>query len=347
MSNKWFPIVGIWIQIIIWVVFLLMPLAFMSPNFKLTISSYLISCVPTINIMIVFYLNYLVFSKMLARGEIKKVIAVNIIFILMLSVMQHEIIYHTWNYIHDDDPIELKTPTYMRILWVVRNIIIQSITAVVANSIRFSLQWSKTQRARQEAELANLRSQINPHFLLNTLNNIYALTAFNSAKAQEAIVELSKLLRHVLYNGQKQYVSLKDEATFIQHYINLMKLRISKNVEITENYDIPEPCYTRIAPMIIISLVENAFKHGISPGERNFIHISISADDKQIKFQIENSNHPKDQKDRSGHGIGLQQVARRLEMLYPGKYEWTKGVNINTKTYNSKLLIYDTKLRNH
>lgn len=342
MNSRWLKIVELWLQIIIWVAFLLMPLVFMSPNFKLTAGSYLISCVPTFNIMIVYYLNYLLFSKILVRGEIKKVIAVNVIFILILSVMQHEIIYHSWNYMHDDDPVELITPTYMRVLWVVR-----SITAMVANAIKFSLQWSKSQQARQEAELANLRSQINPHFLLNTLNNIYALTAFNSTKAQEAIEELSKLLRHLLYNSQQQFISLKDEATFIQHYINLMKLRISKDVDIKESYDIPEPCYIRIAPTILISLIENAFKHGISPGEKSFIHIKISANVKRIAFEIENSNYPKDQKDRSGHGIGLQQVARRLELLYPGVYEWTKGVDINTKTYNSKLLIYDTKLRNH
>ena len=110
----------------------------------------------------------------------------------------------------------------------------------------------------------NLRNQLNPHFLLNTLNNIYALIAFDSDKAQQAVQELSKLLRYVLYDNQQTYVPLCKEVDFIRNYIELMRIRLSANVQMITKFDIQPDSQTLIAPLIFISLIENAFKHGIS-----------------------------------------------------------------------------------
>ncbi len=118
----------------------------------------------------------------------------------------------------------------------------------------------EAERNRAEAELKNLRNQLNPHFLLNTLNNIYALIAFDSDKAQQAVQELSKLLRYVLYdNQQTTFLSVK-RSDFIRNYIELMRIRLSANVQMITKFDIQPDSQTLIAPLIFISLIENAFQ---------------------------------------------------------------------------------------
>ena len=102
-----------------------------------------------------------------------------------------------------------------------------------------------------------------------------------------------------------------------------------------------------MAPFIFISLVENAFKHGVSPTEPSFISISMVSDGDKIECEIKNSNHPKTSSDKSGHGIGLEQVARRLDLAYAGKYEWERGVDEDENTYYSIITIYDTELRDN
>ena len=190
-----------------------------------------------------------------------------------------------------------------------------------------------------ENQLKALEAQINPHFLLNTLNNIYALIAFDTDKAQQAVQELSKLLRYVLYDNQQTYVPLCKEVDFIRNYIELMRIRLSSNVKMTTQFDIQPDSQTLIAPLIFISLIENAFKHGISPTETSFISIRISESNKEVICEIRNSNHPKTMEDKSGSGVGLEQVSRRLEILYPGDYTWSKGISKEGEVYESRLSI--------
>ena len=219
------------------------------------------------------------------------------------------------------------------------------IFAAVATAIVLAQRWEHNEKARREAEAARtdaelktLRNQINPHFLLNTLNNIYALTAFDAPKAQEAIQELSKMLRHLLYDYEQPTVPLKDEVEFLENYINLMKIRLPESVEVDYQLSIAN-LQVPVAPMIFISLVENAFKHGVSPTEPSFIHIRIEADQQQIACDIQNTNHPKTASDHSGHGIGLKQVQRRLDLAYPGRYIWQRGTSEDQKTYCSKIIL--------
>lgn len=241
-----------------------------------------------------------------------------------------------------------------KLLFILRDVFNLSLSAIIATALVVSRKWAETEEARKraesaktEAELRNLRNQINPHFLLNTLNNIYALIAFDTVKAQQATHELSNMLRHILYDNQRPYVSLTDEMKFTRSYIDLMKIRLSSNVDVKVNIQVPQSDDIKIAPLIFISLIENAFKHGISPVEDSFIHISISADSSKITCFIENSNHPKDTTDRSGHGIGLHQVEQRLNLSYKGMYDWTKGPSSDNKTYTSKIIIYDTKMHDN
>ena len=237
-------------------------------------------------------------------------------------------------------------------LFILSYIINFAIFATVSTCIALSQLWywaeqarSKAEAARTDAELSNLRNQINPHFLLNTLNNIYALTAFDTEKAQESIRELSNMLRHILYDYQQPAVPLDDEIEFIRNYVKLMKLRLPDSIKVTFDVHATKPDIT-IAPMIFISLVENAFKHGVSPTEPSFIDIMIEADDDNIICDIRNSNYPKTASDHSGHGIGLQQIQRRLELAYYEHYTWTKEVVNDGKEYHSRIHITEWKESN-
>ena len=170
------------------------------------------------------------------------------------------------------------------------------------------------------AEVRALQAQINPHFLFNTLNNIYALIPIDRTKAQFAVHSLSHMLRYVLYENNQNYIPLEKEIQFVRNYVELMELRLPDRVETT--VDLPEQAdgYT-IAPLLFITLVENAFKHGVSPSQPSFVHISIRmVKEGTLVCTIENSDFPKTDADRSGSGIGLQNLRKRLNLLYPNRH---------------------------
>ena len=128
---------------------------------------------------------------------------------------------------------------------------------------------------------------------------------------------------------------------FIRNYIELMRIRLSANVTVETQIDVRADSRTEIAPLIFISLIENAFKHGISPTEPSFIHIHFCESPGRVCCEITNSYHPKSQTDKSGSGIGLEQVRKRLELTYPGQYEWTQGVSDDGKEYKSILSLFN------
>jgi LytS/YehU family sensor histidine kinase len=202
-----------------------------------------------------------------------------------------------------------------------------AMTTGVAVAIRTTTQWFRSEDLRKDlerehlkSELANLKNQLNPHFFFNTLNNIYSLINQNQEKAQDSIIQLSKLMRYLLYDSNEKYVPLKKEIEFIHHYIDLMKLRITPNVSV--KYSLPkETGGYNIAPLLFISLIENSFKHGISLGKPSEIEMDLKIDDlKDLIFNIRNTSFPKSDKDRSGSGIGLENLKKRLALLYPHKH---------------------------
>ena len=336
-----------WIlHVAVWLMLFLSPLMF---SHEQTISFVRVAAfsIFPLCMMTVFYTNYLwLVPRYYIAHEERFYWIFNMIMILVLAVLM-QLWMHLLHPLFPDDGRPHPEPSFLKqLLFVARNIFNLSVVLFIATSMEISSRWHQMEderiemeAARKEAELANLRSQINPHFLLNTLNNIYALTAFDTEKAQKAIMELSKMLRHMLYDNQQSMVNLKEEIQFIGNYVNLMKLRLPQNVEVRFHSNYPEPCNIQVAPLIFISLVENAFKHGVSPTEKSFIDISISAEKDLLTCEIKNSNYPKTQQDRSGHGIGLQQVERRLNLSYPQRHTWKKGITDNGKQYYSKIEI--------
>ena len=348
-----------WSQIVLWLPLFLLPIIY-SPFGLFSWQESLYQYIVPLSMMIVAYVNYFVFAPKLLKGDEREFWIYNVILILFLSIAQHEWLYYTGTeryIISFSYQLLLQSEEENinpHLFFITRNIFNLSICAGAATSVLMAQRWSKAEEEKREAETAmtkaeliNLRQQVNPHFLLNTMNNIYALTAFDTEKAQKAIIDLSKMLRHILYDYQQPYVSLKEEVEFLNNYIELMMIRLPDNVDIKRERNLPEPCNIQVAPMIFISLLENAFKHGISPSHKNFIHILLDANDERIVFAIENSHHPKTKEERSGHGIGLKQVERRLELAYPGKYQWKKKYDSKMNIYSSKIIIYDTKLYNH
>lgn len=171
-----------------------------------------------------------------------------------------------------------------------------------------------------KAEKNFLVSQINPHFLFNTLNNIYSLTFENNKKGADAIIQLSKMLDYSLYGSHKETIALKDEIKYIQHFINLFKLKDDRMKNVVFDHKDTQP-ETYIAPMLLVPFVENAFKHGnIENTAQGKIIISLKTGNGIVLFKCFNTFMPKKSVDAS-NGIGVKNVIRRLELLYPGKHK--------------------------
>ena len=196
-----------------------------------------------------------------------------------------------------------------------------------------------------EQQLEYLKYQINPHFLMNTLNNIHALVDIDPEQAKETIVELSKIMRFVLYEGSKQKVALRQELMFLENYIELMKMRFTDHVTISVN--LPDLIPDReIPPLLLITFVENAFKHGVSYQQQSFVDIDISLDegvkgserdDTFMYFTCRNSKVAKAEgtANPSEHGVGLQNARRRMDLLYGNSY--TLDINDAEDTYTVTL----------
>ena len=195
-------------------------------------------------------------------------------------------------------------------------------------------KFSELEKQSLEQQLEYLKYQINPHFFMNTLNNIHALVDIDPEKAKQTILELSKMMRFVLYEGNKQGVPLDREIAFLNNYITLMKLRYTDKVRIS--VDTPASLPNReIPPLMFITFVENAFKHGVSYRQESFIDIALTTDDDRLTFTCQNSRIPKEE-DKHG-GVGLSNVRQRLNLIYGDNY--TLNIKDEKDSYTVTLTI--------
>lgn len=197
-------------------------------------------------------------------------------------------------------------------------------TALTVKLLKF---WYANQQAQQvlvkeklEAELKFLKTQIHPHFLFNTLNNLYALTLKKSEKAPDMVLKLSELINYMLYECTADEVPLSKEVKFIQNYISIEKMRYGERLEVDVRVN-GDVTATRIAPMIILPFVENCFKHGASEElQQAWVTVQLEAGPDTIIMKVENSKS-NNGNNHEGDGIGIQNVKRRLALLYPGRHE--------------------------
>ncbi len=215
-----------------------------------------------------------------------------------------------------------------------------------ATIAKIVVDWVQYQREKQEirtktvtSELQFLRSQINPHFLFNTLNSLYALTLKKSDIAPEIVLKLSEMMRYMLYECNEKTVLLSNEINYIQNYLDLEKLRHGANadIQLTITGEVKDQ---RIAPLFFIPFLENSFKHGLNHQlKHGFVHINLDVSEHRVHFSIKNSKPelmPMSPSKRSG-GFGLANVRHRLELIYPDKHDLS--VMVSPQTYKMDLVI--------
>ncbi len=335
-------------NVLLWLIIICMPFIMATRDGTLTsLNKYVIYMWIPIMFMLLFYLNYyyLVDEFIFKRQRWTWFLACNVVLIFCISIGSHiwQEFYLTNLVKGAGDP----TPRVSLIMFIIRDGIVLLLTVALSVAMKMVNAWSENERNRikletekSNAELQSLRSQLNPHFLFNTLNNIYSLVGIDAERAQYAIHDLSKILRYVLYENRQNFVPMRQEIDFTRSYIDLMKLRLSSNVNLTVH--LPDDTdEMMIAPLMFMTLVENAFKHGVSQSEPSFIDIDIavrrSDRDTKVICRVTNSDFPKHDEDRSGSGIGIENLRRRLDLLYPHRHSYTS--RRQDKQYSTELSI--------
>lgn len=331
MTSRQSKYTGLLIHAMIWAVVIFMPLFGTYPDKPImTGAEYVRFLLVPLSFMAVFYLNYgILIDRFLTGKRIGLFVIANIVMIAAVMIVVH--LFFRYILPPDTHHPHRMRPFMDTVMFFARNVLMYVLVAGASVAVRMTSGWYRTEAARKElehrqaeAELQNLRSQINPHFLFNTLNNIYTLIQIDTSRAQTAVHDLSNLLRYVLYGGSRPEVPLSEEMAFIREYVGLMRLRLPPSVEV--GVSLPDTSGTMIAPLLFISLIENAFKHGTSNDAPSFVKISVTEEDGQVICKTENSYFPKSKvSDRSGSGIGIANLSRRLEMLYPGRYVFNYG----------------------
>lgn len=210
------------------------------------------------------------------------------------------------------------------------------------NSIRMAFVWMKAKNDFEElekenlkTELAYLQHQINPHFFMNTLNNIHALIDFDSEVAKESVQKLAKLMRVLLYDAEKTDYTLQKEIDFLNDYIELMRIRLNERTDI--KFSCPDIIpYIKLKPLLFVSFIENAFKHGIRAIGESFIHVAIKITDNHVYFEVSNSRTEKSKTESIGR-IGLKNSRKRLDLLYNNEHEFEVFEEPDTFTVKIKI----------
>jgi LytS/YehU family sensor histidine kinase len=244
-----------------------------------------------------------------------------------------------WKYIIRMPASELQ----FQLVWLWKTLYVTLVFSIYAMLIRFSIDWFESQKYKddlikqhQASEIALLRSQVNPHFLFNTLNNIYSLVYNKSDEAPEAVMKLSSIMRYMLYDSNTDFVAVNKEIEYLNSFIELQQLRITQKgfVEIKVHGSMENRI---IAPMLLIPFVENAFKHGDKSHEPGII-IQLNMETDRLIFTVENfiKSNNLAPIEESG-GFGLQNIKKRLGLLYPDKHELK--INISGEMFKIELTV--------
>ena len=247
------------------------------------------------------------------------------IFLTISFICFSHIVYLLWaDTIDDTEKYSLWSLDFF-----VNDAIFTSYTIIITMTLLFFKRWfekerlaDKLEKLNIETELKFLKSQINPHFLFNSLNSVYALTLTKSDKAPEVVLKLSEILRYILYDGGEKVVGLEKELEYLKNYLELEKIRYGNRLQI-EMSIIGDPSGKEIAPMLFLPFVENSFKHGVNSNIGNtFINIHVIIEESEIVFNIENNKPSNNLNDGIGYqgGIGIENVKKRLALLYPAKH---------------------------
>jgi two-component system sensor histidine kinase AlgZ len=274
--------------------------------------------------MLIAYLNYFFFlPRFLDRKNFGRYLMEFFIPFIILMILR----VHLQRYMVDGYTYHIHY--FYSVTFIVQSAATTLFIVIFVGMLRFAKDWFEFEAKKKEvenerlsAELNFLKAQINPHFLFNTLNNLYYLAYSKSDNTTEVIAKLSQMMRYMIYESNHSEVLLSKELEYMQSYISLERLRLNNQIPIKFEVD-GNPETLKIAPLILIPFLENAFKHGVSGNDAAaWVNLSIKLHGKECIYTVENSKiHSVNSENREGSGIGLQNVKRRLELSYPGHYK--------------------------
>jgi two-component system, LytTR family, sensor kinase len=293
--------------------------------------------------IIIFYLFYFYLGKIFKRGRFGWFVVFFIPFILIWCIPSTWAFVKLFNvfmnagFIKRDEEI---VPMYITYLSVVTS---QALYAILGTLVRFSVNWFNTQKYEEELEkqnianeLALLRSQINPHFLFNTLNNLHSFVYRDQDKTAFGIIKLSEIMRYMLYETNTDKVLLENEIAYLSNYIELQRLRL-KDPSFVEFKTEGQFHGKQIAPLLLITFIENAFKHGRKNVDSPGIIINLKVENQTLTFDVKNYLAPKTENAVIRQGFGLKNIQRRLQLIYKDKYKLK--INSESETYSVQLVI--------
>lgn len=327
-NNKVF---NIWLHVLVWLGLLAFPLLLIQSDnvFNIRILNHI--WLSVIMSMMIFYLNYFVLIHNLAfKKRLFAFIIINVTVFILLSIFSE--------YLHQltsppspkkKPPLSLKNFSYYG-LYFYREYTVYSLVTGIAIAVRIGKRLTHSEAERKRLETENLKSensllkyQIQPHFFFNTLNNIYALVGKSPEEGQKAIHRLSKMMRYIIYENNTEHVPLEKEIEFLENYNRLMQLRLTPSTKVTTSYP-KESHGIEVPPLMFISLLENAYKHGVSNTEASFIENTMEIKNGKLVFTVSNSIHRQDiNEDKSVSGIGISNITKRLEIIYAKNYSLT------------------------
>ncbi len=304
--------VNLLIQVAGWSFFILAPIVSQSERFfshPMMLTEFLIRQV--LNVVFFYFNYYYLIPKILRQKGMKKYVFGVLVTFLSIFILQ--------NLVENLIKAHHFHISFISIVGMVQLYAISTTLRMLVDSITESNRKKLLEKEKQKAELSYLRSQINPHFLFNTLNNINSLIRKNPEAAEQAVVRLSFLMRYMLNSSNKESIPLAEEMEYIRNYIELQKLRLAKNFDLkfeTKGCDISQA----IEPLLLIGFIENPFKHALSGEETDFIDIRIECDGKNLELETKNSiSGSKSEMVESG--VGIENVKKRLKLSYPNKHE--------------------------
>ncbi|MFV0540297.1 MAG: sensor histidine kinase [Aestuariibaculum sp.] len=340
LQNKYFQITG---HILFWLLFTLIPIGLasdMQMDFAETLRH---SLVRTFSFAAIFYFNYLwLIDNYFIKKKNIAFVFINLLFIIMLLWVKSLVIedrppqpppINTIGSNIEPKPRDSGFIVYLDFLLYLIPIAF-AVTIKTTNRLSaVQLKQANAEKNILQYELQYLKYQLQPHFFFNALNNIYSLIDLDSETAKASIHNLGKLMRYMLYRTDVTKVELREEITFIEQYIKLMQLRMRKSTSIQVNFPDTVPLL-KIAPLLFISIVENAFKHGVSATQPSELIFTLKTEGSQVIFFSENTNFPKTDQDKSGSGIGIENLEKRLYLLYPNRFKFTNEVK-NDRYYST------------
>lgn len=318
------------IHILIWCTLLLFPfLSVTTSNEHLLLEGvFFIFWVPIVFIAITFYSNYkFIIDRYFFPKKKVQFALLNLLQIACFLFFRYIVAYDKYKSIIEvlESPrrnlslaLAIPLDVLSFIIPIVFALAIRSIEKVRASE----LSKKQEKNTRLELELRHLKYQMQPHFFFNSLNTIYGLIDLDQEKAQKAVHDLSKLMRHLLYKSENEFITLDEEIEFLNKYIALNQLRFSGNTVVTTDFPTIVPNIS-LPPLLFISLVENSFKHGIAAMQESTIHFEIKYTYQTLTFSAINTNFAKEEADLSGSGIGIDNLQKRLDILFPKQYTYT------------------------